>query len=501
MKHLFLIVIVLFGINPATADKGSVNREQAENQHELGKAYHKAGLYDLALKAYQKSYELHPRAAELINIGVCYESLGDYQRAVEQYQKYLELEPRGPHSLDVRATLKYLQPKVAPEKSTSTGHAEETRSPPVPQVVAAPVAPPSTCEDVRMCAELCTLKKNASACERAATFALDAPGGQQDGAAVSYLTQGCLAGSNDSCYRGARMYYDGTAVNKDYARSTELFLAGCKRGHQDSCARLAWIYDKGVIGKPDPVNAVPYFQSSCAAGVALGCFGLGLVLERGNPLPASLPQAVRNYEIACSGGEVQACVDAARIRTEGKGVPKDVPRAISLLERACAASISNACRRIADLDIARAAPMLLKACQLGDKDACGKLAQSADITTNIDVLTRACHESQLVDVCWRVAQHYAFELKDLPKAATFYDRACDANHPQSCAALGKLHEGGKGVEKDPVQALRLYERACALNVGESCFALSRIQVERDEGAAAFASRRRACDLGFAPACR
>jgi len=59
---------------------------------------------------------------------------------------------------------------------------------------------------------------------------------------------------------------------------------------------------------------------------------------------------------------------------------------------------------------------------------------------------------------------------DLPRAATLYARACDADPPNalSCSLLGGMFAQGRGVDADLNRALSLYDRACELGNSNAC---------------------------------
>ena len=95
---------------------------------------------------------------------------------------------------------------------------------------------------------------------------------------------------------------------------------------------------------------------------------------------------------------------------------------------------------------------------------------------------------------------------DLVGAAAAYQRACDADHGVSCAALGLQVQDGRGAPRDVPRAEQLYEKACELGEGIGCFNLglligSAVHSSQDpEGADAWFKRARAlyarsCDAG------
>jgi TPR repeat protein len=71
---------------------------------------------------------------------------------------------------------------------------------------------------------------------------------------------------------------------------------------------------------------------------------------------------------------------------------------------------------------------------------------------------------------------YAFNLnhpKDRARAATWFRRAADQNHPGAQTVLGYFYEQGDGVPPDPVQAANWYRRAAAQGRDDGLFNLGR----------------------------
>jgi tetratricopeptide (TPR) repeat protein len=81
-----LTLVALAARPAAAADK----KAQAEVHYDQGKAYYKAGAFDLAIQEFLEGYKLDPRAGVLFNIARGYEELKDRQKAIEFYKKYID---------------------------------------------------------------------------------------------------------------------------------------------------------------------------------------------------------------------------------------------------------------------------------------------------------------------------------------------------------------------------------------------------------------------------
>jgi hypothetical protein len=65
--------------------------EQARTAYDLGWTALSAGDFKAALKHYQRSYRLVPRARTMFNIATCEENLGRYQDAYRHYMEFIRL--------------------------------------------------------------------------------------------------------------------------------------------------------------------------------------------------------------------------------------------------------------------------------------------------------------------------------------------------------------------------------------------------------------------------
>jgi uncharacterized protein len=58
--------------------------------------------------------------------------------------------------------------------------------------------------------------------------------------------------------------------------------------------------------------------------------------------------------------------------------------------------------------------------------------------------------------------------RDLKRAASLYQKACDLGAMPDCLRVAEMYEGGLGVRKDPARVARLYARACEGGVTDAC---------------------------------
>ncbi|MDD4908675.1 MAG: tetratricopeptide repeat protein [Candidatus Omnitrophica bacterium] len=85
-------------------------KEKAELYQQLGTAYTKAGLFSLAIDAYNKALSINPRNAEThYNLGLLYRhSKNNSRKAIQHLKKYLQLNPDASNRKDVEYIIKML---------------------------------------------------------------------------------------------------------------------------------------------------------------------------------------------------------------------------------------------------------------------------------------------------------------------------------------------------------------------------------------------------------
>lgn len=80
------LLVAALVADPGLAD----DREQAKAEFNKGLEHVAAENYPAALAAFEKSYELRPKASVLFNIGMCLKALYRYVESMETFRRYLE---------------------------------------------------------------------------------------------------------------------------------------------------------------------------------------------------------------------------------------------------------------------------------------------------------------------------------------------------------------------------------------------------------------------------
>src|SRR5258708_7479220 len=74
---------------PPAAPTPAAKKSEANHHFDQGKAYYRAGAYDLAVQEFLAGYEIDPRPGVLFNIGRAYEELKNRAKAIEYFNKYV----------------------------------------------------------------------------------------------------------------------------------------------------------------------------------------------------------------------------------------------------------------------------------------------------------------------------------------------------------------------------------------------------------------------------
>lgn len=109
--------------SPATTFAQS-KAKQADVRYEQGKAYYKAGAFDLAIQEFLAGYELDPRAPVLFNVGLIYQDkLQNGPKAIEYFKRYLELGAAATEAVEARARIAGIERQIEAERQAREAEA------------------------------------------------------------------------------------------------------------------------------------------------------------------------------------------------------------------------------------------------------------------------------------------------------------------------------------------------------------------------------------------
>lgn len=249
------------------------------------------------------------------------------------------------------------------------------------------------------------------------------------------------------------------------------------------------------------------------------------------PEPAGVPPAEAEVGAACAEatagcaqGKGKSCLSAGMLHHKGLGVPVDLEQADALYRQACALKEAEGCFLAGGFakEGTRGAPneadairYLGEACDLGHGLGC--LGLSVALEGRADdpsrdrlraATERGC-ELGVGSACF-MAGLIQDEGKGVPRdpqaAVAFYEKGCAADAGMACTNAGVSLLGGAATAGSPdaARALRLLERACALDAAQGCLSLGVVYLQgklvAKDPARGETHVRKACSLGFEPAC-
>ncbi|MEQ1504855.1 MAG: tetratricopeptide repeat protein [Myxococcota bacterium] len=333
----------------------------------------------------------------------------------------------------------------------------------------------------------------------------------------------CDAGHRESCWRLARVYYDGIHPEPTPGRLQGLFERGCDLGHARSCYEAGrWDLDHGG----DINQAAGRFGRACELGDAAGCSSQVDLMLTGR-VAGTVREAYDAFNVACDVHQsIRACMVLAFALIDGVQVPRDAERGRALLQRVCVDERSDAasCFTLGrsfeeglggDRDRTEATKYYRWACAADHYEACmrrGDLLVSdvgvrRDDHEALNMYQRAC-DGAIAGGCYeagRILDEATYVKQDLAQAAVYYGRACDAGEARGCFGLGKVSERGANGTPDMKGARDAYERAIAAGSLDAKRALARLLWNGYGGGRAHGRAkqlcREACQSGDAVACR
>jgi uncharacterized protein len=333
----------------------------------------------------------------------------------------------------------------------------------------------------------------------------------------------CDQGHRESCWRLARVYYDGIHKEPTEGRLNALFERGCELRHARSCFEAGrWELDHGG----DVARAAERFGRACALGDSAGCSAqVDLILS--GRAEGGIREAFGAFDVACEARQsVQACAQLAFALIDGVQVPRNAERGRELLKRVCVGESSDpeSCMALGrsfeeglggERDRTEASKYYRWACTAGRVEACkrrGDLLVSdvgvrRDDHEAVNMYERAC-EGGLAEGCYEAGSILfvaTIVSQDLARAGELFTRACEGGDARGCYGLGQVSEQGVGGTPDMAAARAAYERAIELGSLEAKRSLARL-LWNGYGGGKKKSRakqlsREACQSGDAVACR
>ena len=178
----------------------------------------------------------------------------------------------------------------------------------------------------------------------------------------AFLSQACINGSPDACFRDAWLQWDrtqgapdlfatacnggsaeacayqGLQLSESSDRASEapaILEKACELQSGNGCATLGFLYATGKAVKKDDKRATVLYRKSCELGDAQGCYNAGLMAESGRGVKEDTARAAADYEAACELGSSTGCTNLGFLYERGGGGRADRARALALYQQGC----------------------------------------------------------------------------------------------------------------------------------------------------------------------
>lgn len=306
----------------------------------------------------------------------------------------------------------------------------------------------------------------------------------------------CSRGDATACEIAGLGYLSGVAISRDLTRARIMLERACEKGRPQACSGWAKMAEDGLGVELSPERQAALLTLGCNDGDANACHRLGkrLLGTAEHPAtPDNLKRANEFFDRACTRGDPSGCMELGIEAKTGRIGAKDVVKAVSWLTQACQHDLGTGCYELGDLQVSagtavnnpvRGRQNLDKACTLGVGAACAQLGQlmetgQKNIARAQTLHERACELDQL-NSCLAVGR---YQLATAPSAADrAFDKACNAGSMEACFERAKLLEGRtSGIDPAPEQALPLYDKACAAQVHPACSYAAELTLKEHDG--------------------
>lgn len=304
----------------------------------------------------------------------------------------------------------------------------------------------------------------ADGCRLLGLLALGKKDAQSVVESVATIEKSCKLGSSAGCGLLATMYIEGNGVQPDAKKALDLFIQSCD-GPTDmrlgiSCQGAAELFDAKGLASHDELAAAKYYEKACAQSYLNGCVDLGRMYAAGRGIARDEKKALQLFEKSCQDGvgHPVGCNEAGFAYENAKGAPEDVKKAAVFYEHSCKAGVAAGCNNLGMLfalgkgiekNDGKAAALFDEACSknlragcvnLGELALAGRTGSLIDDATIVRLFASGCEANVTVgcyDLALMISKGRGIP-KDLEKARTLFDKACQDGLKPACETLQKL---------------------------------------------------------------
>ncbi|MBW8874397.1 MAG: SEL1-like repeat protein [Acidobacteria bacterium] len=256
--------------------------------------------------------------------------------------------------------------------------------------------------------------------------------------------------------------------------SAHLFRKAAERGNAQAMCNLAGCYLDGKGVEQDAATAATWYQSAAERGHVAAMNSLAILYERGRGVARDYQIALHWYKKAADNGDAQAMANLGWMHLKGNGTRQDGNAAVTWFQRAVAVGNTFGMRSLGALyadgehvpkDYGMATDLWRRAADLGDVDAMSTLGQFCETQGEPNLAGpwyQRAAELGDADAAYRLARLHEEGRgieKDLVKAGEYFLFAAERSNVDAMTALARAYDSGSGVPGNQEEAAKWYRKA------------------------------------------
>ncbi|PCH63407.1 MAG: hypothetical protein COC09_05985 [Gammaproteobacteria bacterium] len=322
-----------------------------------------------------------------------------------------------------------------------------------------------------------------------------------DSKSFTQSTKTCDEGNSKGCFNLAKFYLTGgilgnKGVRKDVPRALTLYETACRGDIVESCIEFSKLYQSPIDTnkRPSHSDAANMLKIACGLNSQEGCFKLGKFYSEGKGVEKNFVEAANLYKKACDNKLEDGCISLGWAYLKGSGVTQNTTTGRNFLDKSCNDGNDNTCQSLGwayfkgdgiEHNVKLGEEFLNKSCESKNAETCAGVAYAyeygtASVSRNtskaVTFYKKACDLGH-VNSCFSAGNMYHDPdnpQQNLTQAVIYFQKACDGQDKSGCYFLAYSYENGRGLTKDTNKAFQYYQKSCELGSTYGCEAQKKI---------------------------
>jgi TPR repeat protein len=267
-------------------------------------------------------------------------------------------------------------------------------------------------------------------------------------------------------------YRNGTGTDRNGLEAVKWFRKAADQGYPPAFFQLAEIYRQGEGVEKDLPQSVRLYRKAAVAGHAYSFFELANCYSNGIGVEKDAEEAEKCYRRGADAGDFECQCMLANWHLDGRTGKPDLGEALKLLKKAEGQATEKMGKRKVELALVRTYRASgIELLDGGKKDqAAQKLRDALKLAEKLDKeYPGRFYIEDALSGCFLDLGRYHEELRELEKAAAYFQKSFDLGNTKAATRLAKMYETGAGVPKNT-------EKARALKAKVDSFKMVRFKV-------------------------